>query len=416
MSHIPLPSLSSIATGRSHALFDGDVEACRDRIEDAVRGRRVLCVGAAGSIGMSTTALLADFVPAALHVVDQNENGLAELVRSFRSRASSIAVGDLRALPLDYGSEAMRLFLHAEEPYDLILNFAAIKHVRSEKDAFSVLQMFDTNFLKQARFLGHLNELDFKGRYFSVSTDKAANPTSMMGASKRVMEHVMFAVETAPAQASAVTSARFANVAFSNGSLLQSFQLRLDRGEPLAAPKDTRRYFVSLEESGQICLLATTIAPPRAIVIPRLDPREHLVRLQEVAERFLRRNGFEPALYEDEDAARRSVAHERGRGRWPLLLTALDTSGEKPFEEFVGEGETTIEIGLPNLLAVRYRPAPPNSVARLTAEIAQILRIRTAGEAAVPIDKFALKRMLGQVEPRFLESHRETGRHLDERL
>ena len=199
--------------------------------------------------------------------------------------------------------------------------------------------MFDTNIIKQARLLGWLAEQGFSGRYFSVSTDKAANPASIMGATKRVMEHVMFDDDVSPVRAAAITSARFANVAFSNGSLLQSFATRLAKREPLAVPRDTQRYFVSLQKSGQICLAAATLPPDRLIVIPRLDPREHLVSLQDVAERFLRRNGLEPACYVDEEAARFGVEQERASGRWPLLLSPLDTSGEKPYEEFVGEGE-----------------------------------------------------------------------------
>src|SRR3954452_9827504 len=176
--------LSSIATGRSHALFDSDLASSRESIEASVKGRRVLCIGAAGSIGSSTTALIADLEPAALHLIDQNENGLTELVRTFRARPSALEVRDFRALSLVYVTHSMRLFLNTEEAYDLVLNFAAIKHVRSEKDAFSVLQMFDTNIVKQARLLAWLAERGFTGRYFSVSTDKAANPTSMMGATK----------------------------------------------------------------------------------------------------------------------------------------------------------------------------------------------------------------------------------------
>ncbi|MCC2650896.1 MAG: putative nucleoside-diphosphate sugar epimerase [Microvirga sp.] len=406
--------LSSIATGRTHALFDADLSSNRESIEARVKGRRVLCIGAAGSIGSSTTALLADLEPAALHLIDHNENELTELVRSFRARSCASTVFDFRALALDYGANTMRLFLHSEEPYDLVLNFAAIKHVRAEKDAFSVLQMFDTNIVKQARLLRWLAERRFAGRYFAVSTDKAANPSSMMGATKRVMEHVMFDQDIAPLGAAAITSARFANVAFSNGSLLQSFANRLARREPLAVPSMTRRYFVSLEESGQICLAAATLPPHGVILIPRLDPREHLVSLQDVAERFLRRNGFEPACYVDESAAKSAVEEEHAAGRWPLLLTPLDTSGEKPYEEFVGEGESIIEIGLPNLLAVRYKPAPPGSVARLITFVASLLD--NDRPIVRDVTKEKLKDLIADVEPNFAQTHRETGRTLDQRL
>jgi FlaA1/EpsC-like NDP-sugar epimerase len=407
--------LSAVATGRTGSLFAADIDAARAELAARVSGRRILAVGAAGSIGSSTVTVLAGFAPAALHVVDQNENELAELVRRLRSRPGGLDVASFHTLPLDYGSPALRAFLHSEAPYDLVLNFAAIKHVRSEKDAFSTLQMFDTNLRKQALLLSWLKEVGFAGRYFSVSTDKAANPTSMMGASKRAMEHVMFDDEVTRGLTGEITSARFANVAFSNGSLLQSFERRLARGEPLAAPRDTRRYFVSLEESGEICTLAAVMAPHRCIVIPKLDPQAHLVPLEDVAARFLRRHGFEPGVYDDEEMARENVGRERARGRWPLLLTPLDTSGEKPYEEFVGEGEELVEIGLPNLTAVRYRPAPPGRVSAMLAEIDRFFA-PAAGAAPPVLDKDVLKNMIGAVEPGFLRTHRDTGRSLDQRI
>jgi FlaA1/EpsC-like NDP-sugar epimerase len=408
--------LASVATGRTTALFTQDLGLCRDQIEGVVTGKRVLCVGAAGSIGSSTIALIVHFAPQTLHVIDQNENEITEVARRFHAQAWSRRVKDFRALPLDYGSQAMRLFLHSQVPYDLVLNFAAIKHVRSEKDAFSILQMFDTNLLKQARFLRWLDDLDFSGRYFSVSTDKAANPTSMMGATKRVMEHVIFSAETAASKATAVSTARFANVAFSNGSLLQSFEQRFSRREPLAAPVDTRRYFVSLEESGQICLIAACAAPHGTIVIPRLDPRDNLVLLQGVAEQFLAINQFLPAFYVDAELARANFAHDVANGRWPLVLTPLDTSGEKSYEEFIGSGEQSIEIGLPNLLAVPHRPAPAGSVQALVEEIAEYLEPAHGEKLPRSVDKDALKSMIAKLEPRFLGTHRETGRNLDDRL
>jgi FlaA1/EpsC-like NDP-sugar epimerase len=410
-----LTPLSSVATGRSRSLFEADMRAADDLFRSHVSGRRILAIGAAGSIGSNTVTVLADMEPAGLHIVDQNENELAELVRGLRSRRGGLRVCSFRTLPLDYGSPAMRAFLHSEGPYDIVLNFAAIKHVRSEKDAFSTLQMFDTNLRKQALLLRWLKEVGFSGRYFSVSTDKAANPTSMMGASKRAMEHVMFDQEVTRGLSAEITSARFANVAFSNGSLLQSFERRLSRGEPIAAPHDTRRYFVSLEESGEICALAAVVAPDRAIVVPKLDPKSHLVRLEDVATRFLRRNGFEPTLYDNENEARDSVARERRRNRWPLLLTPLDTSGEKPYEEFVGDGEEVIDIGLPNLAAVRYRPAPPDTVGAMLAELDAYLDPRPA-RAPFVLDKEKLKYIIALVEPGFLRTHRETGRSLDQRI
>lgn len=405
--------LSGTATGRHSSMFDADMATAAESIRDRVANKRVLAIGGAGSIGSSTVKVIADFKPAALHVIDQNENEGAELVRGLRSRPEGLDLPSFRVLPIDYGSQIMRSFLHDSGPYDIILNFAAIKHVRSEKDAASTLQMFDTNLRKQAQLLRWMAEVGFCGNYFSVSTDKAANPSSMMGATKRAMEHVMFSRETNAGNWT-VTSARFANVAYSNGSLLQSFERRLAAGEPLAVPLDTRRYFVSLQESGQICTLATFCPETRHIAVPKLDPNDHLVLLQSVAERYLALHDLEPEYFSDEAEARRSVEKVRATGRWPLLLTPLDTAGEKPYEEFVAHGEQVVEVGLPGLAAVPYRPAAEGAVARLVSRLEGLF-----GPADGPpqsLDKDALKSLLVDLEPAFAKTHRDSPRTLDDRV
>ena len=401
----------SIATGRTTSLFAADLLGREQALRATLRGKRVLAIGGAGSIGSSTVSRLADLQPEALHVVDQNENDLAELVRQLRSRPEPMEIADFRTLPLDYGSAGFRFFLADQKPYDFVLNFAALKHVRTEKDPYSTLQMFETNLLKQARLMAALAKSGFEGRFFTVSTDKAANPSSMMGASKRAMEHVMFNSGTARQLKGIKTSARFANVAFSNGSLLQSFERRLARGEPLAAPAQTRRYFVSIKEAGEICTLASLWAPDQGIVVPRLDPEEHLVDMQDIAERFLRHNGYEPALYEDEEEACGSVALERNRKRWPLLVTRLDTAGEKPYEEFVAKGEQVVDIGLSSLQAVKYLPAPSEAIDEMLAELESII-----DADHVEITKDRLKLLLAKVEPAFLTSHRDSQLNLDQRV
>jgi FlaA1/EpsC-like NDP-sugar epimerase len=401
----------AIATLRDHSLFAEDISAHHDAIAALVRNKRVLAIGGAGSIGSATTTTLSDFAPSALHVVDQNENALAELVRQFRSRADPFEVEDFRTLPLDYGSMAMRTFLAQQPAYDLILNFAAIKHVRSEKDPFSTLQMFDTNIVKQYRFMGWLDALDFKGRYFSVSTDKAANPSSLMGATKRVMEHIMFDNE-AGARPYTVVTARFANVAFSNGSLLESFTKRLALGQPVAAPQDIRRYFVSLEESGQICTLAATLAPDRHIAIPNLDPETHLVPLSDVAKGFLRDNGYEPHVHNDEAVACRAVEADRAKGRWPLLLTPGNTAGEKPYEEFVASTETVSDIGLSQMKGISYVPTSGSIGTMIVALESYISEL---GIYPKRLTTDALKAFIAQLEPAFLDTHVQSALNLDQR-
>lgn len=398
-------ALAEVATGRNGSLFAADIARNRLEIGDAIAGRRILVVGGAGSIGSQVVAEVAARAPAALHVIDQSENNLVELVRTLRGRAAGLPVADFRTLPIDYGAAPTRLFLSEQPPYDAVLNFAALKHVRSEKDPWSLLQMLDTNLVKQARFLSWLQRYGHDRRYFSVSTDKAANPVNLMGASKRVTEHIVF--DGALRQVHA-TSARFANVAFSDGSLLHGFLQRLLKRQPLAVPQETRRYFVSQEEAGHICLLAAFRAPHRTIVVPALEPQTHLRELVTVATGFLERTGLQAEFYEDERAACQAVERDLAAGRYPLLVTPRDTSGEKPYEEFVGSDETLVDLGFEAVRGVGYVPAPPGSVEGLLAMLDDVLR----GEA--PFDRAsALKRIAASV-PHF--HHIETGRDLDQRL
>jgi FlaA1/EpsC-like NDP-sugar epimerase len=368
-----MKELSALATGRETALFSEEVDRFRDRLKSEIEGQRVLLIGGAGSIGAATARALVSFRPGALHVVDQNENGLAELVRDFRSCFAADEIPDLRTLPLNFGSPVMERFLQEEEPYDFVLNFAALKHVRSEKDCYSILQMLDTNVLKPARLLKWLTNRGGVRRYFCVSTDKAANPVNLMGASKRLMEHVIFSDEILDHQSVKVTSARFANVAFSDGSLLQGWLMRLARAQPFAVPRDTRRYFVSLEEAGQICLLAAFLAPPRHLLVPRLDARRDLVLLSELAVKVLQRFGYAPRYFEDESSARRAAIETEPDEYYPLLLTPLDTSGEKSFEEFVGAGEQTVDVGMHQLTGVPYASARPGLLTAFVERLEAII-------------------------------------------
>lgn len=403
--------VDAIATGRDTSLFEGDMAALHGALRDRIAGRRVLATGAAGSIGAATVETLLRFEPAAVIVVDQNENALAELTRRLRSRPEGIGATDLRTLPLDYGAPVTTRLIAEEAPFDLALHFAAIKHVRSEKDAYSLIQMIDTNVVKLTKLLKALGDVGFSGRFFAVSTDKAANPTSFMGATKRLMEHATFQIGAEAAPGATMTSARFANVAFSNGSLLQSWENRLMLAQPLAAPRETRRYFVSREESGQICAIAAVMAPAGAVVIPRLDPQKELTSLETVARRFLQRSGYVPALYEDEDAARAGLISDRAAGRWPLLLTPLDTAGEKPFEEFVAQDERAVEIGLSSLLAVERAPVDQETL----RDVVRTLEALTLGDGTAG-GRDEIKAMIGRVEPAFLQTHKDSLRHLDERL
>lgn len=396
---------SEVATGRRSDLFAEDWRTRRPEIEETIRGRRLLVIGGAGSIGSATVKLIADFRPQALHVVDPNENNLAELVRDLRSREQGLAVPDFRTLPIDFGSSIMRRFVASEAAYDLILNFAAIKHVRSEKDTCSVLQMLDTNVIKPARFLRWMRDRGAEPAYFSISTDKAANPVNLMGASKRLMEHALFTEETGSRR----MSSRFANVAFSDGSLLSSFLKRVEKRQPIACPEGTRRFFISLREAGEICVLAAACAPSHSIAIPRMDAEKDLRPIDEIAATFLSLQGFEPRIYRDEQEARMKIGEDLRSGYYPLLLTPLDTAGEKSFEEFVGDGEEVDEFGMSSLLAVRYAGVSAQSVTAFVDEIEELIL-----KPGLPIEKQDLVRRMSVVVPEL--RHNERRIHLDQRM
>jgi nucleoside-diphosphate-sugar epimerase len=398
--------LTAIVTGRTNSLFASDLEASSEPVLAKVRDRRILVIGGGGSIGAATVRIILEYRPSALHIVDHNENYLAELVRELRGRSAGIPDIDFRALPLDYGGPVMERFLADSPPYDVVLNFAALKHVRSEKDIYSVLQMFDTNVVRHIRFKRWLAEHRHGATYFAVSTDKAANPVSLMGASKRLMEDLIFDIAAASCQST--TSARFANVAFSNGSLLQGFGYRLAKRQPLAVPRDTRRYFISHQEAGELCLLATCRVPDGHIAVPRVDATLQLQLLEDIACACLDYWGLSAERYDDEAQARNDVERLAREGRWPLLLTPLDTGGEKPFEEFVGAGESAIDCGLLNVLALRHIPG----VAAGQELFEQIARWVDEPDFAIAKAKFVS--VISAALPNF--RHSQSEQNLDQRL
>ena len=409
-----LPAASSthgeidyLVTRRKQSFFWSDLNAYSADITAKLSGRRVLVIGGGGSIGSATTRLLVDYAPSVVHVIDQNENYLVELVRYLRGRPLGLGNVDFRTLPIDYGSPIMERFLReAERPYEIVLNFAALKHVRSEKDIYSVLQMLDTNLMRHARFKRWLSKYGHGRLYFAVSTDKAANPTSLMGASKRLMEDLTFGLYAAEAQLT--TSARFANVAFSNGSLLDGFLRRLVTRQPLAVPRDTRRYFISQIEAGELCLIAALLAPDKHIAFPNLNPLDELQSLESIAMRVLEHFGLTPQFYEDEEGARRDLERVARTGRWPLLLTPLNTSGEKSYEEFVGEGETAVDIGMKAIRAFCH--VPSRAIDSKLFDWMAIL----IDDAHRPVDKTRIVEQVGQALASFC--HVDTGRNLDQRL
>jgi len=407
-----LTPLDQEVVGRKRSFFADDLDACAPELRDAVSGSRILVIGGAGSIGSNTLRTLMHFEPAVVHVIDHNENGLAELVRGLRSASDLPAIRDLLTLPFDYGGAPFRMWLAANETaYDYVLNFAALKHVRSEKDPFSVLAMLETNVLHLDGLSRLLSARQSPKRVFSVSTDKAANPSSMMGATKRLMEHALF-LPTQPWDASTrISSARFANVAFSNGSLLQAWQNRLAARQPLACPEQTRRFFVSLEESGHLCTLAGLLGGDRALTVPALHPAEHLVLLSDVVQKFLAFNGLEAYLTHDQAEASGRVEKLAATGKWPVLLTPLDTAGEKPYEEFVGANETVSDSRFMALREVGYvPPADPSAFGDLVSEL------RSLFEIGGSVTDEHVKNLIARVEPSFAQTHRASTKSLDQRM
>jgi nucleoside-diphosphate-sugar epimerase len=402
-------NLDPIATNRDSSLFAPDVDAFRGVIEDQIKGRRILVLGGAGSIGGATLRQLLNFSCDTIHVVDQNENQLAELVRDLNSTAATRALSDFQVLPLNINAPAFQRLLIDEPPYDVVLNFAALKHVRSEKDPYSLLQMIQTNVLEPVQLLRSLAERGRTTRYFAVSTDKAANPVNLMGATKRAMEHAIFSEEVLPGDELCRTSARFANVAFSNGSLLESFGKRLEKRQPLAAPRDTRRFFVSQEEAGQICLLAAFATPAQHILFPLLSSKTDLRPLDLIATQFLEHYGYEPVIYEREEDARQGLEADLAENRYPLLLTPLDTAGEKSFEEFLSGEEQQIDVRMSALAAIPYRPPADG---RLTDFIARIHELTV--DRDTPLSKERIIAEFHELVPEF--RHYNSTRSLDTRM
>ncbi|MEM6772624.1 MAG: polysaccharide biosynthesis protein, partial [Bacteroidota bacterium] len=303
-------------------------------LKERIGGKSVLVIGGAGTIGSSFIRALLNYGPGSLCVVDTNENGLVELTRDLRSAPEVLLPEDYVTYPMDFGAPVFAKMFRFRGGFDIVANFAAHKHVRSEKDRFSIEAMLANNVFKAKALLDLLADLRPE-RYFSVSTDKAANPVNVMGASKKLMEEVILAYgDLFP-----VTTARFANVAFSNGSLLASYERRLALWQPLVAPLDIKRYFVSPTESGQICLLAAILGNSQEVMFPRLR-EDQMLTFAEIARQWLRQVGYTPWETDDEETARTQVQKKVTEGQYPLFVFSSNTSGEKAYEEFSTAAET----------------------------------------------------------------------------
>ncbi len=387
---------------RSSSLLSEDVEANRQLLEEGVRGARVLILGAAGSIGGAFARQVIDYRPGSLHLVDVSENNLVEVVRDLRSSPVEIPQ-DFQTLPVAMGSPEFHAFLRTQEPYDYVLNFVALKHVRSEKDPYSLMHMVHTNTICLRDLLAHVAPLAPK-KVFSVSSDKAVNPENAMGATKAVMEQLLLAYsDQIP-----VSSARFANVAFSDGSLLYSFGRRLEKRQPLSAPVDVRRYFISHEEAGQLCLLSGFLGGNRDIFVPKLDPTVHLLTFSEIAELYLESRGLRALRCASEDEAKRRAQQMSPSGNeWPCYFFSSDTTGEKMEEELFGETES-VDRERFHAVGVVAAPAPSGSATLDAIDALERLR------ATQTWTKEAIIEVLRRVVPSL--QHEETGKNLDQKM
>ncbi|MBR4787921.1 MAG: polysaccharide biosynthesis protein [Bacteroidales bacterium] len=326
--------ISEHVTQRSKSLFTSDIEANRNKLVEEIEGRSVLVIGGAGSIGSQFIRSVCQFKPAKLVVVDLSENGLALLTRDLRSTYGMYVPQDYRTYTLNFADPIFERIFREEKGFDIVANFSAHKHVRSEKDKYSVQALLENNDIKAKRLLDLLCEFPPR-HFFCVSTDKAANPVNIMGASKRVMEDLIMAY----ADRFPVTTARFANVAFSNGSLPLSFLDRIMSKQPLVAPSDVRRYFVSPEESGQICMLACILGKSGEVFFPKLR-EDDMKTFSEICDRFITAMGYEKREFDnDEDAKRFAAEMPYDTKVWPVVYSKSDTTGEKSFEEFYVPGE-----------------------------------------------------------------------------
>lgn len=320
-------------TGRSQSLVFEDMANHYEDFQKKVNQKSVLVIGGAGSIGSSFIKALLQFKPGKLVVVDINENGLTELTRELRSSKDFIVPEEYITYPLDYSSAIFEKMFRKNGGFQIVANFSAHKHVRSEKDIYSVEALLRNNVLNVKRLLNLLAEIPPE-IYFCVSTDKAANPVNIMGASKRIMEDIIFSYS----DKFPVKTARFANVAFSNGSLLESFLKRMEKKQPISAPMDIKRYFVSLEESGQICLTACILGENREIFYPKFDS-EQMISFDSIAENLLRTAGYEIVYCKSDRDAINNITKIEECNHYPVYFSETDTSGEKKYEEFFTKDE-----------------------------------------------------------------------------
>jgi FlaA1/EpsC-like NDP-sugar epimerase len=388
--------------GRDSALFSEDITGHEGALTTIIRESRFLVIGGAGTIGQAVTRELFKRDPKTLYVVDISENNMVELVRDTRS-SLGYGCGDFKTFALDCGSFEFEALMTAEGPFDYVFNLSALKHVRSEKDPYTLMRMIMVNVFNTIKTLRLAKEMGAK-KYFCVSTDKAANPVNMMGASKRIME--MFLMRESLSQE--ISMARFANVAFSDGSLLHGFNQRFNKKQPFSAPNDVRRYFVTPQESGELCLLSGLLGNNRDIFFPKLSEKLHLITFSEIAVRYLRERGYEPYECESEDEARDRAEELIANKQWPCYFFKSDTTGEKDFEEFFADNEDLDMERFETVGVIKNRPVFDE--AKLDDFMHGVEALRNKGTWT----KDDIVKLYFGLLPEF--AHKETGKYLDQRM
>lgn len=387
--------------GRNIELFNTDVFKYKIELEKIVKKSRFLVLGGAGSIGQAVTKEIFKRNPEKLHIVDISENNLVELVRDIRSSFGYID-GDFKTFALDIGSLEFDSFMESDGAYDYVLNLSALKHVRSEKDPYTLMRMIDVNIFNTEKTIQQSISNGVK-KYFCVSTDKAANPVNMMGASKRIMEMYLMKYS----KDISISTARFANVAFSDGSLLHGFSQRIQKKQPIVAPNDIKRYFVVPKEAGELCLMSCLLGDNRDIFFPKLNESLHLIKFSDIAKRYLKSLGYEPILCKNENEAR-NFEFEQNPNKWPCLFIESDTTGEKDFEEFFMENEKLDLDKFDNLGVIK------NQLFIQEEKLNHFTNSITKMRVEKKWKKEDLVNLFNEMIPNF--NHKEKGKYLDAKM
>ena len=401
-----LPNISKFikqyVTKRDKSFFDNDLINNKERLTKEIRGKSILVIGGAGTIGSSFIKAALNYSPSELIVVDNNENGLTELTRTLRSDSTIIVPENYLTYPMSFNSDVFYKMLKKHGKFDVVANFAAHKHVRSEKDSFSIEAMIKNNVLDAKRLLDYLKQ-NKPAHFFCVSTDKAANPVNVMGGSKKLMENVIMSYS----KDLKITTARFANVAFSNGSLLYGYIERLLQRQPISCPSDVKRFFVSPEESGEICLITCILGNSGDIYFPKLN-EDQLVNFKEITEDFFKYLGKEIKICNNEYEAKEYALNITDNSPYPIYFFKTDTSGEKLYEEFY-TSEDQINLKKFNSIGIIKNSIKPSfsDVDLIIQEIENLFK-------RDDYEKEDIIKVMNKLLPDF--KHIETGKTLDQKM